>query len=141
MLDTGEILHGWMRELFPINRSIIGDAYDESLQYLIKLFPSNPRIFEFPTAAVINGWTIPEGWTLLAGYIESLDGNRIVDANDSNLHIWSHSVAVNKTLSREELESHLLTIPSNPEAIPYATSYYKKNWGFSVKKAQYDSLT
>jgi aminopeptidase-like protein len=141
MLDNGETLHKWITDLFPLNRSIVGKAYDESLEYITKLFPSTPNILEFPTGMRVHGWTIPEGWNLFRGTIQSLGDELIVDSNDSNLHVWSHSVPVNMTVSREELESHLLTLPDKPEAIPYATTYYKKNWGFSLKKAQYDSLS
>ena len=39
-------------------------------------------------------------------------------------------------MSLEKLKNKLHTIPKQPNAIPYLTSYYKKNWGFCITENQ-----
>jgi aminopeptidase-like protein len=51
-----------------------------------------------------------------------------------------YSVSVDKVVSRSELEPHLYSIPEQPNAIPYITSYYKENFGFCLTQTQRDSL-
>ena len=50
----------------------------------------------------IEGWTIPKEWTINKGHI-SIDGEKILDFKDNNLHVPSYSQSVNKLLSFKEL--------------------------------------
>jgi aminopeptidase-like protein len=47
---------------------------------------------------------------------------------------------VNAYLSKEDLCEHLHSIAELPDAIPYVTSYYAKNWGFCISENQKKSL-
>lgn len=40
-----------------------------------------------------------------------------------------------------ELSPHLFTLPDHPEWIPYRTSYYKENWGFCLRHADFERLS
>jgi len=47
---------------------------------------------------------------------------------------------VDSELSLAELNEHLVSDPAKPDAIPYATSYYKPFWGFCVTHHQREGL-
>ena len=40
----------------------------------------------------------------------------------------------------QELKKNIHTLPKQPNAIPYITSYYKKNWGFCIEYSKYKKL-
>ncbi len=86
-------------------------------------------------------WNVPDEWEIFEGYIEDSNGNKVVDFEDSNLHVVGYSVSVDAFMSLEELQLHLFSDESNPAAIPYVTSYYKKDWGFCLSHDIRKSLT
>ena len=45
----------------------------------------------------------------------------------------NYSARINKRMNLNKLNNYLYLIKSLPNAIPYVTSYYKKNIGFSIK--------
>jgi len=73
-------------------------------------------------------------------YIVTPSGNRICDFKNNNLHLVGYSIPFNKTISLKELQNHLYSIPEQPDAIPYITSYYKEHWGFCISEIERDKL-
>lgn len=139
-MDSGIDLHKWISDLFPLSRSVVGPGYDESLDYLRNKMMNKGRILSFPTGSELNGWIVPNSWKLNRAQIRDMNGATIIDTQNSNLHIWSHSIAFAGVVTRAELEEHLLTLRDKPDSIPYGTTYYKKNWGFSLTHNQYVTL-
>jgi aminopeptidase-like protein len=132
-----EIDH-YLKQLFPINRSITGPGNRETLHILQEIVPL--EIKEYPSGATVYDWVIPDEWQVLDAWIKDSDGNKLVDFHLNNIHLVSYSEQVNKKMNFEELRSHLHYSEELPEAIPYRTSYYKRDWGFCVTQAQYDLL-
>ena len=58
----------------------------------------------------------------------------------NNLHLVSYSIPTNKTLKLKDLKKKLYSDPINKNAIPYRTSYYKKDWGFCISENQKKKL-
>lgn len=127
------------RKLFPITRSITGNGVRQTLEILREV--ADFDIKEIPSGtALYDKWIIPDEWNLRGAYVEDPFGRRILDAKDNNLHVVNYSTPVDCTLSFGELEKHLHTDPDLPEAIPYRTTYYKKDWGFCISYEQFKKM-
>jgi aminopeptidase-like protein len=138
-LSMGDEMYAWAEELFPINRSLTGDGVRKTLAFIKSHF-NNLEIHEVPSGTPAFDWNIPNEWSVNDGFISDLDGNKLIDFTLNNLHVMGYSSPVNKIVSRAELELHLHSIPSQPDAIPYVTSYYKENYGFCLSQIQRDAL-
>lgn len=132
-------MYKWCVDLFPINRSIMGDGVRNTLSYIKKEFP-DLEIKKIKTGTKIFDWEVPNEWNVKEAYIEDLKGNRIIDFKKNNLHLMSYSVPIDKWMNLNELNKHLYSIEEQPDAIPYVTSYYKKNWGFCISHNQRKKL-
>ncbi len=140
MPNLGEEMHDLCHELFPICRSITGNGFRESLAILQRYAPSMKRI-EVPTGTKCFDWEVPKEWNIKDAYIITPNGKKICDFKKSNLHVVGYSVPINKVINYDELQEHLHSLPEQPTAIPYVTSYYKERWGFCITQEERDKLT
>jgi aminopeptidase-like protein/spore coat polysaccharide biosynthesis protein SpsF (cytidylyltransferase family) len=131
-------LDSYLQRLFPLCRSITGNPNRETLRILQELIPLT--IYEVPSGTAVYDWTIPDEWNIQDAYIADATGQRIIDFQASNLHVVSYSTPVHSNFTWQALQSHLHCHPTLPEAIPYRTSYYQRDWGFCVTHAQYRGL-
>ncbi|MBU1587293.1 MAG: DUF4910 domain-containing protein [Actinobacteria bacterium] len=132
-VDTGADLHGWMTDLFPICRSLTGDGVRETLAYLQELAP-DMQVKSIESGSAVLDWTVPNEWNIRDAYVADESGRRVIDFAESNLHVVGYSTPVDAIVSRAELDEHLYSIPMQPTAIPYVTSYYSPRWGFCVSE-------
>lgn len=136
---VGAWCYSLAEELWPLPRFLTGDAVRATLQRL-KLDLPPLQIHEVASGTKAFDWEVPPEWTIRQAYIENESGHRIVDFADNNLHIVGYSEPVNTEMSLHELQKHLYSLPEQPDAIPYVTSYYKRRWGFCLSQNQRDSL-
>jgi aminopeptidase-like protein len=126
-----------MRELFPICRSITGAGVRQTLAAIGARIPL--EIHEVASGTQVLDWTVPDEWNVRAAYIEK-DGRRIVNFEDSNLHLVGYSEPFRGKLSLDELRPRLHSSPEHPTWIPYRTSYYSRTWGFCLSDRQLNAL-
>ncbi len=125
--------------LYPICRSITGDGVRETLAVLSEHVDLETH--EVPTGTEVFDWTVPREWNIRDAYIKDRAGRRVVDFQQSNLHVVGYSAPVRRQVPLGELREHLHSLPDHPEWIPYRTSYYKEDWGFCVTERQLQSLS
>lgn len=138
--DNGKTMYALAGRLFPICRSITGNGFRESLSILCESVPEI-QVFEVPTGTTVFDWTVPKEWNIHGGGIYRLNGEKVIDFKDSNLHIVGYSLPIDETVSRDVLLEHIYTQPDQPDLIPYVTSYYKERWGFCMSENQKATLT
>ena len=137
-LRTGAELHALVERLYPICRSITGNGVRQTLD-VIDEHISLVR-HEVPTGTQVLDWTIPQEWNIRDAYVASADDERVIDFQESNLHVVGYSVPVSAKMSLDELRGHLHTLPDQPSWVPYRTSYYAPTWGFCLAQEKLDAL-
>ncbi len=136
--QKGQSLHDLVRLLYPICRSITGEGVRQTLRHLQQHIPL--EICEVASGTKVFDWTVPLEWTIRDAYIATTAGERVVDFQNSNLHVVSYSTPVNGRYKLADLAGHLYSLPDRPDWIPYRTSYYKENWGFCLTHRQLTEL-
>ena len=124
-------------ELFPILRSITGKGYIKSLNILSRYIKI--KKLKYPSGKKVFDWTVPKEWVINDAYVK-VDGKKIIDFKNNNLHVVNYSSPVNKTMRLSQLNKHLYSIKKDPKIIPYVTSYYKKNFGFCMEHRKRQKL-
>lgn len=125
-------MHRLARRLFPITRSITGDGVRESLGILKEYLPGLV-VHEVPSGTPVLDWTVPDEWAIRSGRLVGPDGRVVADFDACNLHVVGYSEPVDVELTLAELQPYLHSIPDQPTAIPYVTSYYNRTWGFCLR--------
>lgn len=136
---VGDFCYKIVSDLFPICRSITGSGVRETLAYVKKIIP-NLNIFSVNSGTKVFDWEVPDEWNVTNAYIKDSFGEKIIDFKTNNLHLVGYSVPIDAELSLEELQEHLYSLPNQPDAIPYITSYYQKRWGFCLSDNQRKGL-
>ena len=55
-------------ELFPINRSLLGEGYDKSLKILSKYI--NFKKLKYKSGSKVFDWKVPDEWIIKDAYIK-----------------------------------------------------------------------
>ena len=128
---SGQDMHALLSRLYPICRSLTGEGVRQTLSILREYLPGL-EIRETPSGTSCLDWTVPQEWDIRDAWIEDETGKKWVDFRECNLHAVGYSTPIDAWLTPEELDAHLYSLPEQPGAIPYVTSYYAPRWGFCV---------
>ncbi len=135
----GNDIHDFAQKLWPFNRSITGEGVRETLAEIKKILPSL-EIQSIPSNTNVFDWVVPKEWIVRKAYIITPKGEKICDFSKNNLHLIGYSIPFNGSLTLNQLKQHLYTLPDQPNAIPYMTSYYQERWGFCLTHQDYENL-
>lgn len=129
--DPGMAMLALAQRLWPFNRSISGAGLRATLAVIAEFLPGL-RPIEVPSGSRALDWIVPEEWRIGEAWLAAPDGRRVADIQANNLHVVGYSTAVDRRLTLDALQPHLHSLPQQPDAIPYVTSYYHRDWGFCL---------
>lgn len=138
LAKAGQRMHAWIRELYPICRSITGPGLRQTLAWIKERLPLT--IHSVPSGTQVLDWEAPDEWTIRDAYVRGPDGAKVIDFQQLNLHVINYSTPVRETLPLAVLQEHLHSLPAQPDLVPYRTSYYRRQWGFCLTQRVRDAL-
>lgn len=138
-LLAGKDMLLFAKELFPLNRSLMGPDIRNSLKKFSAKHDEFSQI-EFSTGDKVFDWKIPKEWIIREAFIEHESGQRFAVFSENNLHLMGYSAPVDKVLNRDQLLQKIHTHPTDKSAIPYITSYYREDWAFCMSSDEVKSL-
>ncbi|MEQ6890513.1 DUF4910 domain-containing protein [Halomonas sp. CS7] len=128
-------------DLSSLNRVICSSDYDDTISYMKEIFPF--KELNFPCSDNYNGWVIPPKWDIRSAHIYH-NGRLVYDGLWHPMAVMALSAPFNGTVTREELRCHLHYDHRFDDRIPFhfrqLFTSWKRDWGFCVPKALYDSL-
>jgi len=127
----GKDIHSFAKDLWSIDRSITGEGVRKTLDKIKDHLPAL-SVHSVPSGTSVFDWTVPKEWKVVDAYIMTPSGKKICDHKENNLHLVGYSIPTHKRMSLIELQNHLHSLPDQPTAIPYVTSYYEERWGFCL---------
>ena len=128
-------IFNFAKKIIDHPRSLSGNGVRETLKDIKKVLPKL-NIKNFKTGKKVFDWKIPLEWNVDDAYIVKPDGKKICEFSKNKLHLVGYSIPINKFINKKKLLTKLHSLPKLKNAIPYITSYYKKDWGFCIKHSE-----
>ncbi|MFN8382396.1 MAG: DUF4910 domain-containing protein [Anaerolineales bacterium] len=131
-----------LAEFLHLHRTLASDDMNKTYAIIDSYMPDNANYTTENYVPFSQAWTwkIPERYIVHEAYLETEDGERIVDFKNNPLHIISYSLPIDKFLTWDELVPHLRYSEKRPDAIPWEFKYYERSWGFCLSKNTFDQL-
>jgi len=126
-------------DLFHINRSLAGNENRKSLK-ILKNYNKELVISSFNSGKKIEGWRIPDEWSVKQAYVINSEGKKIIDYKNNFLHLASYSISFEGYLNTKELKKKIFIHKKLNDAIPYKTLYYSNDWGICISKKQFNNI-
>lgn len=133
-LDQLELI----RLIHPLRRDLVSPGFDQAMDMLAVRFPL--KIHRFASGTRCWTWVVPPAWGCREGFLETLDGRRLLDQAWNPLYVASYSQKTDGIFNREELEPYLYAHPRMPAAPPFIWFYYQPGWGFGCPAEVKDRL-
>ena len=128
-------IFNFAKKIIKHSRSLSGNGVRKTLRDIKRVLP-DLRIKNFRSGTKVYDWKVPLEWNVKDAYILTPEGKKICEFKKNNLHLVGYSIPINKILNKNKLVKKLHSLPKLSNAIPYVTSYYKKNWGFCMSEKE-----
>lgn len=137
-IQESNLIEDYFDRLWPLARSITGVGVRETHDIINDICPL--KTYEIPSGTSVLDWVVPKEWRVNHAYLIAPNGRKILDFDKNNLHLLNYSVSYSGSMPLKQLQNHLYSIPEQPDAIPYRTSYYDPQWGFCLSHSQRTGL-
>ena len=128
-----------VERLWPILRSLTGEGNRASLGVIGETVPLT--LHEVPSGTKVWSWTVPYEWNVREAYVQDMYSDWRVDWDDNHLHLLGYSEPINdQQIQLTKARDLFHTLPDQPDAIPYLTSYYKRRWGFCLTENHFQQM-
>ena len=134
-------LFNFFKQIENIYRSITGPGNLKTLK-IIRQYNNSLKILKFKSGKKVYDWKIPKVWTIKNAFVRENKSKKIILSFKKNMLSvvgFSHHVNLRK-ISKNNLLKNIFTLKNQPQATPYVTSYYKKNWGFCMSENEKKKL-
>ena len=125
-------IFNFAKKIISHPRSLSGHGVKKTLNCIKEILPQL-KVKNFKSGEKVFDWKVPLEWNVYDAYIEKPNGQKICEYSKNKLHLVGYSVPKKMIVSKKELFKKLHSLPHLKNAIPYVTSYYKKDWGFCIK--------
>jgi aminopeptidase-like protein len=128
-----ESLKDLVARLYPFEYSITGPGNDAAVSVMREYLDF--EVFEWSSGSQLNGWIVPPAHFVECALLMH-EGRVVYDGKLSPLGVWAQSESFSGTLTLEELQPHLFSLPSLPDAVPaHWSRLYRPDasvWGFCI---------
>ena len=131
-LNLRKKLSIFFNKIINIHRSITGRGVLKTLNLISKELSCKIKVKTFKSGKKVFDWKVPLQWEIKDSYIITPENKKIFEFKKNNLHIMAYSMPYKNKMTLAKLKKKLFSLPEQPNAIPYVTSYYKKDWGFCI---------
>jgi aminopeptidase-like protein len=117
------------------NRVHVCADMSEAYRELAKIY-NHCELMGFGSGEKCGTWVVPPAWEVDKAVLTGPDGQVIADWAKRKLHLFTYSPPFQGTLTLEELQDHLFSIPSKPDRVPFhfrnQYRHWQPEWGFCL---------
>ena len=133
-----DIMREIVDRVWHLKRDLVSDGIDEALSILAEYMPV--EIEEYSSGMEVFSWIVPNKWTCREAFLKDESEKALFSYADHPLHVVSYSLPFSGWVDSVTLRKHLYVDDENPEAIPFRSNYYERDWGLCCSKNMAESL-
>jgi aminopeptidase-like protein len=128
----------WQKALAKLadrNRTHVNSDTSAAYRDLAEIY-GDCEVIGFPSGAEESYWVVPPAWEVDGATLRGPDGKVIADWNSHKLSLYIYSPPYKGSVTLDELQRHLFSIPAKPDRIPFhfrnQYRHWDPEWGFCL---------